>query len=118
MYGLPPDIDLSFFHNRTLEQVCIGAADLILHFDEGVSLTVTSSIGWVGPHGARNTYEDFPQAASAVAGLLSDVVVLARGNPEGTLTLEFRKGAKLEFYDDSKQYESYVIKSKGKEIVV
>jgi hypothetical protein len=118
MYRLPHDVDLSFFCNRTLFQVCIGANEMILNFGEGLSITVTSSIGWTGRTGAHDTYEDFSKAASAIVTLLDDLVTSAHGDAKGTLSLNFHSGIKLEFYDNSDQYESYLIKNGDKLIVV
>ena len=44
MYGLAEDADLSFFKGAFLEQVCLGANQVILNFDQGVSI---SSACWV-----------------------------------------------------------------------
>lgn len=117
MYGLPSTLDLSFLCGKTLLQVCVGGADLILNFDGDLSITVTSSLGWINAQKAHNVYEDFSEAVSVVATLLNKSVVSARGNPSGTLTLEFVGDLTLELYDDSKQYESYVIKN-GSDVIV
>ncbi len=118
MYGLPPDIDLSFFAGQKLIQVCVGFHDLILHFDEGVSATITSAVGCRNRHEMSCRFEEFPVAASAVAGFLNKVVKCARGDTDGTLTIEFEGDEWLEMYDDSEQFESYVIKHGDREIVV
>ena len=117
MYGLPSTLDLSFLCGKTLLQICVGGADLILNFDGDVSITVTSSVGWTNAQKAHDVYEDFSKAVSVVATLLNKPVVSSRGNPSGTLTLEFLGGVTLELYDDSKQYESYVIKH-GSDVIV
>lgn len=118
MYRLPPDLDLSFFSNKTLLQVGIGANELILNFDDDLSITVTSRIGLTGLLGSHDTYEDFPKAAPAMVALLNDVVVTAEGDSIGTLTLTFRSGIKLEFYDPNDRYESYVVKNGHEAIIV
>jgi hypothetical protein len=118
MNRLPSDLDLSFFKDKPLFQVCIGANELILNFDDYVSITVTSRIGLTGILASHDTYEDFSKAAPAVVALLNDVVVAAEGDSAGTLTLTFRSGIKLEFYDTSDHYESYLVKNGDKVIVV
>jgi Family of unknown function (DUF6188) len=117
MYGLPHDIDLAFFIQQTLLQVCIGACDLILNF-EGVSVTVTSSVGFADSTGAFRRYDDFPRAASDLVTLLNQSVTSAEGDNAGTLTLRFDGAATLSIYDDSKQYESYTVKNGAQIIVV
>jgi hypothetical protein len=118
MHGLPPTLDLSFFKDRALLQVCVGENELILNFEESVSVNVSSRIGWIGAKGRRDTYEDFSKAATAVITLLHDVVVSAHGDTKGTLTLDFGSGVKLEFYDTSQRHESYLIKHQEELIVV
>ena len=120
MYGLSPDIDLDFFLGKTLLQVCIGGADIILNFDGRVSITVTSSlsIGRSASDEDREKLGSFPQAANALATLLNKVVRSAHGAPNGTLNLGFSDGNFLKIYDDSKTYESYVIRNQDRVIPV
>ena len=118
MYGLPPDVDFSFFTGKTLLQICIGAHDLILNFDGSIAVTVVSSINCTTPGGQHQTYENFQQAAAFAANLVNKVVVTAHGDPAGTLTLEFHGGDRLSIFDDSKHYESYTVKAGNRMIVV
>ena len=118
MYGLPQDVNLAFFNDKTLLQACFGAHELILNFDGDVSLTVTSSVSCVAPDGTMQRYDDFCQAAAEVLALLNRTVLFAEGDAAGTLTLRFDGGQKLVIYDDSKAYESYIIKNGGQIIVV
>jgi hypothetical protein len=109
MYGLPPDIDLSFFHGKTLQQVCIGANEIILHFDADISITIMSPIECMVPGTALQEYEDYRKAAGVVVVFLQDVVASAKGHADGTLSLEFQGGGRLDVRDDSTHYESYMI---------
>ena len=118
MHRLSPDLDLSFFRNKALLQVCVGANELILNFDEGVSITVTSRVGFVGRNDTSDSYEDFARAGPAAIALLNDVVVSANGDTDGTLSLNFHSGVRLEFYDTSDRYESYLIRNGQQTIVV
>ncbi len=117
MYGLPVNVDLTFFQGKTLLQMCIGAHDLILNFDGRVCVTVTSSIECSTPNGDRK-YEDFRNGACSVAVFINDVVEAAIGDSEGTLQLSFNGGGHLAIFDDSKQYKSYTIKTEDRLIVV
>ena len=118
MYGLPPNIDLSFFVEKTLLQVCFGRHDLILHFDENVSITITSSIGFSSPNGDIQQNEDFYLMANIILQLLEKKIVSVLTNTEGTLILCFENGFDLVVYDDSAYYESYVIRNGEKLIIV
>lgn len=118
MYGLPQDINLTFFNGKTLLQACFGAHDLILNFEGDVSVTVTSSLGCMDSGDNIQKYDDFRQAAPAVMVLLNQTILSAAGDEAGTLTLKFDGGGVLAIYDDSKEYESYTIKNAGQTIVV
>lgn len=91
---------------------------MILRFDDDVSVTVSSRLGFTDLRELQDTYEDFAKAAPAVLGLLHDVVLEARGDPSGTLTLIFQSNRILKFYDTSERYESYLIQAPGHTIAV
>jgi hypothetical protein len=118
MYGLPSNTDLSFLVGKTLQQVCIGLHEIILNFDDPLSITIMSPIACTLAGAKYQKYEDYRNAASVVVTFLQDVVASAKGDQDGTLTLEFGGGGRLDVYDDSKQYESYIIKNGDKLIVV
>ncbi len=118
MYGLPLDVDLSFFHERTLLQVCFGAHDLRLRFDGDVSVSVEAAIGCGEPAGAILKYDSFRDAATTLLTFLNQTVHAAEGNVSGTLTLRFKNGAAIAVFDDSVNYESYTINYEDKLIVV
>lgn len=89
MNGLPPNIDLSFFRGQSLIQVCVGAHDLHLHFDEGVSVSIESTVACFGPDSRKSPKDDLKDAAPFVIALLNRVIVSAQGTADGTLHLEF-----------------------------
>jgi hypothetical protein len=97
--------------------VCIGAHDLILNFDGGVSVTVTSCIGFTSSSTPTQRYDDFRQAASILVTLINQKIVSAEGEKPGTLTLKFDDDRMLSVYDDSREYESYAIKN-GEQLIV
>jgi len=118
MYGLPPKLDLSFLVGRELFSIHFAMHSVIFHFDNDVSLTVTSSVGCMASDGSIHQYDDFRQAAPMVLALLNQAVLTADGEESGTLTLRFDNGGILAIYDDSKEYESYTINNQGQMIVV
>lgn len=117
MYGLDRNVDLSFFNGKTLLQACFGVHELILNFDDGLSITVTSSLGICDKHDTLQICDDFRQAASSILAQLNRKVLSNKGEQNGTLTLFFEGGGIISLYDDSDKYESYVIKI-GKNIIV
>jgi hypothetical protein len=118
MYGLPTGLNLSFLHERSLLQLWVGLHEFILNFDQGVSITVTSSIGFELSDGPYRRYEDFREAVGIAATLLNERVTLAQGKSDGTLCLEFGDHRRVDVFDDSTQYESYTIRNQDQLIVV
>jgi hypothetical protein len=90
---------------------------MILNFDEPLSITVMSPVACVLA-GTSQKYDDYRNAARVVVFLLQDEVEVANGDADGTLALQFHSGGRLDIYDDSKQYESYIIRNGGAVIVV
>lgn len=118
MHGLPKEIDLNFLLSKTLVQACFGEQDLILNFCDGISITVMSCIGCADTSGEIQQHEDFRRAAPSIFALLSKSLVSWEANENGTLALGFEGGTALMIYDDSRQFESYVIKHGDRLIVV
>ena len=118
MYGLPSRVSLSFLEGRTLLQVCIGLHDLILNFDGDTTITVCSSIGYSTMCGEVTHYVDFRQSANLLCMLLGKSILVARNGGGGTMALEVVNESTLYLYDDSADYESYMIKHGDQLIVV
>lgn len=119
MYGLPRDIDLSFFCEKELIQVSVGLYDVQLHFHDSVSLSVQSRIEHTSK-GILTFWEQEetpPISASSLLTLLSSHVVSAHGIPDGTLILQFSNGDIVKVFD-SEGYEAYQINNKGQHIIV
>jgi Family of unknown function (DUF6188) len=113
MYGLPKSIDLTFLNNLELFNVCIGFNDLILQFDEGVTLSITSECSYQTSERAIIKIDHFPEEANIICKLLGNKIIAAKGYESGTLELRFSNGDTFILYDDSKQYESYLIRRPG-----
>lgn len=119
MYGLPENIDLSFFHGKVLQQVCIGYNEAILRFGDDVSITIETDIGHKSSAGEITAlYKTIIPSAPMLASFMHSSIVKASAILPGTLALEFSNGEVLEVYDTSSQYESYIIKYGDKTIVV
>ncbi|EYR63655.1 hypothetical protein N866_19145 [Actinotalea ferrariae CF5-4] len=117
MYGFADDVDLSFFKGAVLEQVCLGAHQVILRFYSDVSV---NSACWmalaVGDH--RIESDDPRVLAPALMGLITETVVDVRWKSDGTLFLLFLNGGVMRIEDDAApHYESYHIKH-GKDLIV
>ena len=117
MYGLAEDADLSFFKGAFLEQVCLGANQVILNFDQGVSI---SSACWVAlAVGEHRIESDDPRTlAPALMKLIAESIVDVRWKGDGTLFLLFSNGGSMRIEDDgAPHYESYQIKH-GDDLIV
>jgi hypothetical protein len=118
MYGLPKNIELGFLFKKELQSVSIGLHDVILHFDERVTITVTSECKYQTKTGEGVPIENFPASASLICQLINHSIVEAQRAENGTLSLKFSNEDALIIYDDSEQYESYQIQNGDKLIVV
>lgn len=121
MYGLKPDVDLSFFVGKELIQVAVGSYDVQFHFHESVSLSVQSHIEHIS-EGVETEWdgdENKPLAAASLLRLIGSSVTSVQGDSDGTLTLRFANGDLLQVFDDNEHYESYQINpGDGKNIIV
>lgn len=128
MYGLKPDVDLSFFVGRELNQVAVGSYNIQFNFDGPVlssgaqsllSLSVQSRV----EHSSKGVVkewegdENMPLAAASLLGLIGSSVVSVQGDPDGTLTLEFSNGDVVRIFD-TEGYEAYQICYEGVSIYV
>jgi Family of unknown function (DUF6188) len=116
MYGLPKDIDLKFFEQQELLQICVGRREVILNFASALTLTVQSRFACSGVNQPNPT--ELPLSASGLLPLIGAHVVAAEGTSDGTLKLKFSNGDDLVVYDDDPNYESYVITRNGETIVI
>ena len=119
MYGLKPDVDLSFFVGRDLNGVYVGLANVQFDFNGpsfalGVqsllSLTVQSRI----EHSSKGSVyewegaENNPLSAASLLGLVGKSVVSVHGDPDGTLALTFSNDDVVTIFDQE-GYEAYQI---------
>jgi hypothetical protein len=51
MYGLDKDMDLSFFSEKELLQVCVGEYQIIIRFDGDITLSLECTFEHVTKHG-------------------------------------------------------------------
>jgi hypothetical protein len=116
MNGLPSNVDLSFLFGRILLQLCIGLHDLILNFDGDVAISIESSLGF-GIRGKKEKPLDVLKDNHHLTGLLQVPVSNPERDDNGGLFLFFENESYLHIHNDSKDYESFVIKYKGTFII-
>lgn len=118
MFGLPSDIDLTFFNDRQLLQVCIGANEIILNFDDELSLTIESDMCYRTSAGEVRVFSNSVKAAATLVQLIDSTVQTAYRIEPGTLALRFSNGDTLEVLDSNADFESYQIGHGQRFIVV
>ena len=118
VFGLPANIDLTFFIARRLLQVCVGANEIILNFDDELSLTIESDIRHSTSAGEVRAFSSSVKAAATLVRLIECTVETAYRIEPGALALRFSNGETLEVLDSNAEYESYQIRHRQRFIVV
>ena len=110
MNGLPEEIDVSFFYQRRLEQLCLGEYQIQLRFDRDVEVAVE---GEYTLDGQRCTVGE----GHLLHHLIGLSVQSASRNSMGDLRLDFSEHVLL-LHDSNLNYESYTIRSNNDVIIV
>ena len=118
MYGLASDTDLTFLQGKDLIQVRIGVHEVIVAFDNDITIMIQSDIVHKIGNDIAACYRLPVSAMPALVRFLGTRVVTTTISPPGTLGLVFSNGETLELHDSSSQYESYHISHKAGLIVV
>jgi hypothetical protein len=118
MYRLPASLDPSGLVGEELQQVCIGVSDLILKFEQPLSILVTSSVAITSALGEQRNFENLVDAGRSILDFLGATVTSAVAMEGRTLRLHFGARGTLDIFDDSDHYESYVIQRGDKITVV
>jgi len=110
MYGLPKDFDTNLFLGRNLELICFSENQVTFHFDGELRLTALNAFSYrrAGPIGSEQTYE-FPIVQTDVLEVLGSSIVQTDRADMGSLTLTFENSQRITFFDNSSEYESYII---------
>lgn len=118
MYGLPPDFDPSIFIGRELQQVSFTVNTIHLAFDGEIGITLESTFEIQTDAKSEPVRQAPPVQVSTLMSLIGRQVCAARSDGNGALMIEYEGGGRLTFIDDSREYESYHIWIRGKEIIV
>jgi hypothetical protein len=116
MYGLSPDIDLTFLRGLNLIKICVSPVQVQFHFCQQGSTTsdtgISVEMSYRHRHGDEE-YEwdpDMPLASvCSVLLLIGASIADFQGDSDGTLLLKFTNGDSLTFYDETTMYEAYHI---------
>lgn len=109
MQGLPKDVNLDPLIGAQLEQVCVGENDYILHFDQGVRISVESESVHERPDVDSVLISDNRTSAGTLCLLLGTKIVSANVREDGGLKIGFSDSSSLDILNDSRVYESFAI---------
>ncbi len=111
MYGLPKDIDLSFFLGKELEQIAFSPGQIQWFFSDGIHIGFSGEFSHSTQGKITVWDEDMPLVnAASVLSLVGAKVVDVEALTDGTLTLRFSNSETIALYDNSEHYESYTIR--------
>lgn len=118
MYGLDPELDLSFLVGCDLLQVAVGENEVILNFTSETSIMIASAIRLDEANREGDVIEDSRNAGAVLLDLLGGTITVARGSADGTLSLTWSDEHRLTIFDSWPSYESYTITHAEDVIVV
>jgi hypothetical protein len=117
MKGLPIDIDLSNLDAVDVTQICFGATQVMVKFEQEIELTIESECELTSPTGQVESFDHFRDHAVRICTLIGDQVLDASRDSSGGLLLRFRSGTTLHIINDSVAYESFQLRI-GSELFV
>ncbi len=118
MYGLPSSFNTSLLVGKELSEVSFSANTVSLSFGDYALITVMGSFVHRCKDSTYVNKETIPLSSSALMSLVGKTVRLAEARQDGTLSLHFENSDVLVLLDDSKQYESYIIRIGNEETIV
>lgn len=118
MYGLPKNINLNFILNKAITSICIGQHHIILYFEDELHFYIGNDCKFVSKDKSTTIISDNKNSASVLIPLLESTITHYQTKENGDLILYFDSNDTLYLYDDSPNFESYLIKYGDIEIVV
>ncbi len=115
MYGVPEDLDLGAMLGTRLDSVTFGEYTLSLRFDSGHAFSIQGRIdvrdrdGAVLESGKPDKLRANTQLPALVGAMVDHVSILA----PRSLELRMSTGHVIALFDDSRQYESFLIEPDG-----
>ncbi len=111
--------DFHFLEGLTLIQVCLGQFQTQLHFDTRVRISTEGRyIHRIAVDNRELIQEPSSCGYNELHRLLGATVAKAVVSSPNSLTLSFSNGDLLILVDDSQQYESFLIGSDGRLIII
>jgi hypothetical protein len=118
MFGLNDSEDYNFLKLKRLIQICISQYQVILRFDDDISISVESAIRYKNRQGNYYTYEDNKLIGSDFISLIGNKIHSIDCENSNILKLSFDTKEVIELINDSEAYESFNIFVDGKTIVI
>ena len=117
MYGFDKEIDFTFLVGRSLVQICVGLFQIILNFDDGVSISIEGTFEHIF-NGVMPKQFVLPDAAFSLIGLLGTKIEDVKAIDKVTLEIKFSDCSTLRLKDSNPNTESFQISSPLGEIIV
>jgi hypothetical protein len=118
MYTIPDSFQNNTFIGLRLNLVSFTENQVNLHFENDIALYVESSYS-ISKTNKEYKARKVPTIASKMQNIIGDYVVsVSIDDNKTTLSLFFSKGYVFRCFDDSKTYESFIIRAPGMEVIV
>lgn len=114
MNGLTVGLDLSPLTGLTLEQLRFGEHQVQLAFAQLATVAVEGACKLTRPEMPTLIIDDFAGEATALCGLLGQVVRYATRTPSGGLSITFQDGSNIELVVDTERFESFQLQFGGR----
>jgi hypothetical protein len=118
MYSIPDYFQKNTFIGLRLNLVSFTENQVNLHFENDISLYVEISYS-INKNNEAYKARKVPTIASKMQNVIGDYVVsVSTDDNKTTLSLFFSKGYVFRCFDDSKAYESFIVRTPEMEIIV
>jgi hypothetical protein len=118
MYGLPSDFDPDIFVGRELETISFAVNVVVLAFANRLTVSVSGSLPYRAPGEKEMAVNRPPVAQTSLVSLVGRRVVTCELKSSRELILRFEGDGSLTLLDDSETYESYIVSTGDREIIV
>ena len=117
MYGIDKKLDLTFLIGKMLTQICVGQFQIILNFDNEVSISIEGTFEHISGE-IVTKYLGISDVSQSLFNLIQQKIEVVNVLEDGTLRLTFTDSTMIKLHDSNPDTESYQISSPLISIVV
>lgn len=118
MYGLSSIFDVSKFKKNECLEINFTINTVNISFGPEINITIIGSFAHKINAITPAIKQTFPILSSRLMSLLGKKVKFAERGEDGGLILHFDEGQMLILFDDSQEYESYIVRIGNEEIII